>query len=369
MKNLAKLLWEALPRYPGQAVSRNNIKFQHKSPSMTFQVRHQSAVTGKRIIITGGLGQIGQRLAAHLRAKYGQESVLLTDVKKPTKEVLKDGPYEYADILDYNQLKRLVVNHGADWLIHFSALLSAVGEQNVPLAVKVNINGLHNILNIANDFGLRLFVPSTIGAFGVDSPKNPTPDFCIQRPKTIYGVAKVHAELMGEYYKERFGLDFRSLRYPGIISADLQLGGGTTDYAVMMFYHALTSGHFTCGLRPDTRMPMMHIDDCITSTLKFMETPEEKLKQRVYNISAMSFTPQEISDEIKKYIPEFQVTYKGNPLLQGIADSWPDVFEDVNARRDWGHYHHYDITRLAEFMMDNFKQQLDLDSSHQRVLS
>jgi len=326
---------------------------------MTSQKRHQSsgALEPKRIVITGGLGQLGLALASKLRGIYGRDNVLLTDIRKPNTEALESGPFCYADVLDYQSMKQLMVNHGADWLIHLSALLSFVGEQNVPLAIKVNIDGFHNALNVSNELGLRLFCPSTIGAFGEDSPKNPTPDICIQRPRTIYGVSKVHMELMGEYYNHKTGLDFRCLRYPGIISADSQPGGGTTDYAVEIFHSALANELFTCGLRPDSRLPMMHIDDCIDTTVKFLMAPSSLLKQRTYNIGACNFTPEEIYAEILKHYPDFKMKYDVNPLLQSIADTWPDVFEDKNARLDWGMTHKYDLPKLVEDMFVNLKRQ------------
>lgn len=175
----------------------------------------------------GGLGQLGVECAKYLRGKYGRHNVILSDIIKPTNEVVNDGPYIFADILDFKGLQKIVVNHRVDWLIHFSALLSAIGEQNVPLAVRVNIEGMHNVIELAKQYKLRIFVPSTIGAFGPDSPRNPTPNVTVQRPRTIYGVSKVHAELLGEYYHYRFGLDFRCLRFPGVISSDPP-GGGTT---------------------------------------------------------------------------------------------------------------------------------------------
>lgn len=189
-------------------------------------------------------------------------------------------------------------------------MLSAVGEKNVPLALSVNVTGMQNILELAKQFRLKVFIPSTIGAFGPESPRNPTPDLTIQRPKTIYGVTKVYAELLGEYYSKKFNIDFRCLRFPGIISADTQPGGGTTDYAVKIFHDALETKKFECYLKPDTRLPMMYIDDCLNSVIQFMEYPSEKLNQRTYNISAMSFTPEEIFLEIKKHIPELQINYK-----------------------------------------------------------
>lgn len=207
-------------------------------------------------------------------------------------------------------MQQIIVNNKIDWIVHFSALLSAIGEKNVPLALSVNVTGMQNILELAKQYKLKVFIPSTIGAFGPESPRNPTPDLTIQRPKTIYGVTKVYAELLGEYYAKKFGIDFRCLRFPGIISADTQPGGGTTDYAVKIFHDALETKKFECYLKHDTRLPMMYIDDCLNSVVQFMEHPSEKLNQRTYNISAISFTPQELFDEIKKHIPDFQIKYK-----------------------------------------------------------
>uniref|UniRef100_A0AC11B7L9 Uncharacterized protein n=2 Tax=Ovis aries TaxID=9940 RepID=A0AC11B7L9_SHEEP len=306
----------------------------------------------QRVLITGGLGQLGVGLASFLRKRFGKDNVILSDIRKPPEHVFLSGPFIYSDILDYKNLREIVVNNRITWLFHYSALLSAVGEANVSLARAVNITGLHNVLDVAAEHGLRLFVPSTIGAFGPTSPRNPTPDLCIQRPRTIYGVSKVHAELMGEYYYYRYGLDFRCLRYPGIISADSQPGGGTTDYAVQIFHEAVKNGRFECNLRPDTRLPMMYIHDCLRATLEVMEAPAESLSMRTYNISAMSFTPAELAQEVLKHIPELQVTYNVDPVRQAIADSWPMNFDDSNARKDWGWKHDFDLPELVTTMLN-----------------
>ncbi|XP_078256262.1 L-threonine dehydrogenase [Rhinoraja longicauda] len=305
------------------------------------------------VLITGGLGQLGVGLAKLLRKHFGKNNVILSDIRKPTDDVFHSGPFIYSDILDYKNLREIVVNNRITWLIHYSALLSAVGEANVPLARSVNITGLHNILDIAAEHNLRLFVPSTIGAFGPTSPRNPTPDLCVQRPRTIYGVSKVHAELMGEYYHHKYGMDFRCLRYPGIISADTQPGGGTTDYAVQIFHDAVKTGKFECYLKPDTKLPMMYIDDCLRATLEILEAPAEQLKMRTYNISAMSFTPEELVTEVQKHLSDLKVTYKVDKVRQEIADSWPMEFDDHNARQDWGWKHEYDLPELV-FTMLNF---------------
>ncbi|CAL8307529.1 unnamed protein product [Merluccius merluccius] len=304
-----------------------------------------------RVLITGGLGQLGVGLAKLLRRRFGKNNVILSDIKKPPNHVYHSGPFIYSDILDHKNLREIVVNNNVSWLVHYSAVLSAVGESNVSLARDVNITGFHNVLDMAVEHDLRVFVPSTIGAFGPSSPRDPAPQLCVQRPRTIYGVSKVHAELMGEYYHHRYGLDFRCLRYPGIISADSQPGGGTTDYAVQIFHAAVKSGHFECNLRNDTRLPMMYIDDCLRATLEVLEAPASALTTRTYNINAMSFTPSHLTQEIRKVLPDLRVTYRVDPLRQAIADSWPMAFEDSTARRDWGWKHDYDLAELVQAML------------------
>ncbi|KAG7241058.1 hypothetical protein INR49_026089 [Caranx melampygus] len=346
-----------------------------------------------KVLITGGLGQLGVGLAKLLRRRFGKNNVILSDIRKPPNHVYHNdsvqsllsfsGPFIFSDILDYKNLRETVVNNNISWLVHYSAVLSAVGESNVALAKEVNITGLHNILDIATEHGLRVFVPSTIGAFGPSSPRDPTPELCVQRPRTIYGVSKVHAELMGEvrhitfthththiqtviggvpelfpppsflyqYYHHRYSLDFRCLRYPGIISADSQPGGGTTDYAVQIFHAAVKTGHFECNLRDDTRLPMMYIDDCLRATLEFLEAPADSLLHRTYNINALSFTPHELTQEIQKVLPDLKVTYNADPVRQAIADGWPMALEDSAARRDWGWKHEYDLPELVQTMV------------------
>jgi len=307
-----------------------------------------------RVLITGGLGQLGTGLARELRAMHGEETVILSDIVKPEVEEIQKGPFVFADVLDFKCLQEIVVNHRIDCLVHFSALLSAVGEHNVPLAVRVNIEGLHNVIELSKQYKLKLFVPSTIGAFGPESPRNPTPNLCIQRPKTIYGVSKVHAELMGEYYHKRFNLDFRSLRFPGIISYDSHPGGGTTDYAVQIFHDALTTGVHKCYLKPDTRLPMMYLEDCLRSTVEYMMAPADQLSCRTYNVHAMSFTPDEIFTEVKKHIPELKIEYAVDSR-QEIADTWPMVFDDSLAREEWGWKHSIGLEQLVDIMISNLR--------------
>ncbi|XP_056867692.1 L-threonine dehydrogenase 2 isoform X1 [Takifugu flavidus] len=316
-----------------------------------------------RILITGGLGQLGVGLAQMLRKQYGTDNVILSDIKKPSPDVYKSGPFVYADVLDYKLLRELIVNNRITWLVHYSALLSAVGEANVALARKINITGsvvhlgLHNVLDLALENCLRLFVPSTIGAFGPSSPRDPAPDLCVQRPRTIYGVSKVHGELMGEYLHHKYGLDFRCLRYPGVISVNTTPGGGTTDYAVQIFHDALSTGHHECYLRPETRLPMMHIADCHRATVEFMQAPECQLTLRTYNIAAMSFTPEEVAQEIRKHLPHLKVTYNPDVVRQSIADSWPVRFDDSNARRDWGWTPVFGLEELVTDMLNSIQSR------------
>uniref|UniRef100_A0A8D2AWK7 L-threonine 3-dehydrogenase, mitochondrial n=1 Tax=Sciurus vulgaris TaxID=55149 RepID=A0A8D2AWK7_SCIVU len=286
------------------------------------------------------------------RKRFGKDNVILSDIRKPPDHVFYSGPFLYADVLDYKRLREIVVNNRITWLFHYSALLSAAGEANVPLARAVNVTGLHNVLDVAAEYHLRLFVPSTIGAFGPTSPRNPAPDLCTQRPRTIYGVSKVYTELMGEYYYHRYGLDFRCLRYPGIISADSQPGGGTTDYAVQIFPDAIRSGKFECNLKASARLPMMYVQDCLRATLEVMDAPAESLSMRTYNINAMSFSPEELAQEVLKHLPEFQISYNVDPVLQAIADSWPMTLDDSSARKDWGWKHDFDLPELVTTMLN-----------------
>ncbi|XP_035215560.1 L-threonine 3-dehydrogenase, mitochondrial-like isoform X2 [Stegodyphus dumicola] len=309
-----------------------------------------------RILITGSLGQLGTGLAQKLRTRYGAENVIMSDIVRAPEDILNSGPYIYADILDFKNLQELIVNYRVDWLIHFSALLSAIGEDNVPLAMRVNIEGMHNVMELAKQYRLKIFVPSTIGAFGPDSPRNPTPDLCVQRPRTIYGVSKVHAELLGEYYHFKYGLDFRCLRFPGVISSDTAPGGGTTDYAVHIFHQALKSGRFECYLDKSTKLPMIYIDDCLRSLIELMEAPSECLRLRTYNVAAISFTPEELVTAVKKHIPHLEVVYKPD-YRQSIADSWPQEFEDINARKDWGWKHRYGLDEICTAMINMLKPQ------------
>ncbi|XP_070712284.1 L-threonine 3-dehydrogenase, mitochondrial-like, partial [Pempheris klunzingeri] len=237
-------------------------------------------------------------------------------------------------------------------VIHLAALLSFIAECKPVLAHQVNVYSIYPLLELAKEKNVKVFIPSTIGAFGPESPRAPTPDICIQRPKSIYGISKVYTELIGEYFFLKHGVDFRCLRYPGIISSDSEPGGGTTDYAVDIFQEAVKNRKYTCYLRGDTLLPMMHIDDCVKSTIDFVDVERKKLKQTTYNVGAVSFTPNMLAEEIKKTIPQFTIDYNVDPIRQNIADSWPQVFEDSNARHDWGHDPKMNTSQIVEQMLE-----------------
>ncbi|KRZ60281.1 L-threonine 3-dehydrogenase, mitochondrial [Trichinella nativa] len=341
-KKKSKFSAKMLLRYVAISPIIYAAKFSTNSTICKIMNKPTNDSVEKKILITGALGQLGQ---------VGKENVIMSDIVKPPKTMEdKLSPYTYLDITDLSLLKSIVVNYGIDQIIHFSSLLSHVAESNMQKAMDVNVQGLANVLEVARIFNAMLFVPSTIGAFGSTTPRVNTPDLTIQRPNTIYGVSKVYAELLGEYYYTRFGLDFRCLRLPGIISADTTPGGGTTDYAVQIFHDAIEKGQYQCYLRADTRLPMMYIDDCLQSI--FINVPDKKLRARTYNISAMSFTPSEIAEAIRKYIPHFKIEYKICPLRQSIADSWPESLDDSLARADWKWSHQYDLNSMTKEMFN-----------------
>jgi threonine 3-dehydrogenase len=307
-------------------------------------------VRSPRVVVTGATGQIGMELIPYLRARYGAGAVLATDIRVPPPGMDDSGPYAYLDVTDAAAVHRAVVDHRADTVIHLASLLSAVGERNPALAMKVNARGSEAVLDVAAAHGARVFIPSTIAVFGPTTPRDNTPDPTITRPSTMYGVTKVYMELLGEYYAGKFGVDFRSLRYPGIISNKALPGGGTTDYAVEIYYEALKHGKYSCFLGPDTALPMMYMPDCIRGTVDLIEAPKESLKQRVYNMTAVSFTPAQLADSIKKVMPGFTISYAPD-FRQKIADSWPRSIDDSPARRDWGWAHRFDTDAMTRDML------------------
>merc|ERR1719230_423375 len=251
---------------------------------------------------------------------YGVNNVIATDVKSPPRDFFEAGPFQYLDVSDRDQMARVILENGCDTVIHMAALLSAVGERNPQLALKVNNQGMENVLELARLNGFRVFAPSTIAVFGPTTPRDHTPDVTVMRPTTMYGVTKVFGELLGEYYNAKFGVDFRSLRYPGVISSKTMPGGGTTDYAVEIYHEAIAEKKYTCFLSEDTSLPMIYMPDLLKATVGLMEAPEESLSRRVYNLGAMAFTPKDLASSIKDEIPDFEMTYEPD-FRQKIADT------------------------------------------------
>ncbi len=314
----------------------------------------------KKVLLTGAAGQIGSELTAALRKKYGDSQVVASDCKAEAGEKLgRSGPFEVLDVLDARALADTVSRYGIDTIFHLAAILSAVGESNPQKAWTVNMNGLHNVLEVAREAGCSVFTPSSIAAFGPDTPVENTPQDTIQRPTTIYGVSKVAGELLSDYYHHRFGVDTRGVRYPGIISNDTLPGGGTTDYAVDIFYAAIRHRRYTCFLKPDTRLDMMYMPDAIDAAITLMEADPANLRHRnAFNVTAMNFTPAEIAAEIQRVIPEFIMEYHVDSIRQAIADSWPDSMDDSAARREWGWNPRYDLRSMTEDMLEVLSSKL-----------
>ena len=314
----------------------------------------------KRILVTGSVGQIGSELTPALRDRYGSDNVIAGGHRtKPSKELLDGGPFEIVDCGDLNQLTEVIKKYNIGTVYHLAAILSAVGEKNPQLAWSVNINGLYNVLEVAREFNLAVFVPSSIAAFGPSTPKINTPQDTIQRPTTIYGVTKVSGELLCDYYFKRFGIDTRGVRYPGIISYVTPPGGGTTDYAVEIFYEAIQNKHYTCPLKKGTSLDMMYMPDAIKAAINLMEANPDKLIHRnAFNVTAMQLKPEILEESIKKYIPEFTMDYEVDPLKQGIADSWPDSMDDSCAREEWGWKPDYNLESMTKDMLDKLSIKL-----------
>jgi nucleoside-diphosphate-sugar epimerase len=314
----------------------------------------------KRIMVTGAAGQIGSELTFALRQKYGSTNVLATDIKASLDPKLRDsGPYQHLDVLDRAAIAAAVVGFKADTIFHLSAILSATGEKKPQLAWDVNLNGTFNILEAARENNLvRIFCPSSIAAFGPETPRVNTPTDTILKPKTMYGLTKVAGELLGDYYVNRYGLDVRGCRYPGIISHETLPGGGTTDYAVAIFFEAVKNKTYTCFLREDTRLPMMYMPDCLKATLDLMEADFSRLKHHAdFNVSAISFSAGELAAEIRKHIPDFKINYEPD-FRQAIADSWPESIDDSAAREEWGWRPDYDLSRMTTDMLSVLRWRL-----------
>jgi nucleoside-diphosphate-sugar epimerase len=310
-----------------------------------------------KILIIGACGQIGTELTHKLREIYGTENVIASDIRKLNTDVVNSGPFEVVNALDFNQIEHLVEHHQITDVYLMAALLSATAEKNPAFAWDLNMNSLFHVLNLAKANKIKkVFWPSSIAVFGPTTPKEMTPQFTIAEPSTVYGISKQAGERWCEYYNHIFGVDVRSIRYPGLISWTSPPGGGTTDYAVDIYHKALSDGTYECFLSENTKMPMMYMDDAIRATIEIMQAPAEKVSIRSsYNLAAMSFTPKEIAAEIKKHIPDFTITY--NPdFRQKIADSWPASIDDSSARDDWGWKHRFGLENMTEVMLENLSK-------------
>ncbi len=308
----------------------------------------------KKILVTGAVGQIGSELTLALRERYGSDNVVATGRKTAPKPELRDsGPFQQIDVIERESIEEVVDKYKIDTIVHLAALLSGVGEKNPELAWDVNMNGTMNVLNVARDRKMtQVLVPSSIAVFGQGIPLDNTPNDVVRKPTTMYGVTKVAGELLCDYYVLKYGLDVRGLRYPGIISADTLPGGGTTDFAVEIFYEAIKNKQYKCFVREDTMLPMMYMPDCIKSTMDLMAAPFEGLKHHAdFTVAAMSFTAAELAQEIKKHIPELECTYEPD-FRQAIADSWPNSWDDTPAREEWGWQPAYDLQSMTKDMLE-----------------
>ncbi len=311
-----------------------------------------------KILIIGACGQIGTELTAKLRATYGVDNVVASDIRKLENDVVKNGIFEVVNALDYNQIEHLIEKHQITDVYLMAALLSATAEKNPAFAWDLNMNSLFHVLNLAKAGKIqKIFWPSSIAVFGPTTPRVNTPQYTVMEPSTVYGISKQSGERWCEYYNKQYGVDVRSIRYPGLISWTSPPGGGTTDYAVDIYYKALEDKKFTCFLSENTGLPMMYMDDAIKATISIMQAPAEKIKIRSsYNLSAVSFTPKEIAESIKKHIPEFTIDYAPD-FRQAIADSWPASIDDSYARNDWGWQHDFDMERMTSVMLENLAKK------------
>ncbi|QQY80554.1 nucleoside-diphosphate-sugar epimerase [Keratinibaculum paraultunense] len=317
----------------------------------------------RKILVTGALGQIGSELTMLLREIYGNDNVIASSRRKKEghEELMESGVFEVLDITDGKKLAEVVKKHKVNTIINLAAILSAVGEQNPQQAWNININGLYNVLEVAREENCSVFTPSSIAVFGPTTPKDNTPQDTIQRPTTMYGVTKVAGELLCDYYYLKYGVDTRGVRFPGLISYKTLPGGGTTDYAVHIYYEALKNKKYTSFIAEGTKMDMMYMPDALNAVVQLLEANPDKLVHRnAFNITAMSFAPEDIAASIKKRIPEFEIDYDVDPVRQAIADSWPNSLDDSAAREEWGWDPKYDLDAMTEDMLEKLKVKLGL---------
>ncbi|WGV57060.1 L-threonine 3-dehydrogenase [Brevibacillus brevis] len=314
----------------------------------------------KKILVTGALGQIGSELIMKLRDIYGADQVIATDIRKNEDDpVVQSGPFEVLDVTDGNRMFELAKKHGVDTIMHLAALLSATAEAKPLLAWNLNMGGLVNALEAARELNCQFFTPSSIGAFGPTTPKDNTPQDTIQRPTTMYGVNKVSGELLCDYYYQKFGVDTRGVRFPGLISYVAPPGGGTTDYAVDIYYKAIQYGAYTSYIGKGTYMDMMYMPDALNAIVSLMEADASKLIHRnAFNVTAMSIEPEDVAAAIRKHIPEFTLSYEVDPVRQAIADSWPNSIDAKAAMQEWGFKAEYDLDKMTEDMLAKLRGKL-----------
>src|SRR6056297_3036771 len=314
----------------------------------------------KNILITGASGQIGSDLTLELRRLFGNDHVIASDIKSGTQEIMQGGPFETVDVMDKKRIVEVVDQYQITEIYHLAAILSGNAEKNPKWAWDLNMNSMFNVLDVARAKGItKIFWPSSMGAFGPTTPEWDTPQITIMEPTTVYGISKLAGERWVEYYHRKYGMDIRSLRYPGLISYKTEAGGGTTDYAVEIFYQAIKCGKYECFLSEDIALPMMYMDDAVNATIQLMEAKEENIKVRSsYNLGGISFTAKELENEIKKYIPELEVTY--NPdFRQNIAESWPRRISDEAAQKDWGWKDEFDLEKMTKVMIEKIREKLN----------
>ncbi len=314
----------------------------------------------KKILVTGSTGQIGSELVPALRKKYGGDNVVAAGHKRvPQQAFIEQGPYVTLDVTSIESLEEVVTKYQIDTIFHLAALLSAVAEEKPQLAWVINMQGLSNVLEVSRKNKCAVFFPSSIGAFGPNTPRNNTPQDTVQRPNTMYGICKVSGELLCDYYFNRFGVDTRGIRFPGLISYKMLPGGGTTDYAVEIFYRAIQKRKYTSFLQEGTYLDMMYMPDAVRAAIELMEADPKRLKHRnSFNITAMSFAPEELAAKIKYYIPDFLINYQVDPVRQAIADSWPQHMDDGAAQEEWGWQHQYDLEEMTKDMIKHLSQKL-----------
>ena len=310
-----------------------------------------------KILIIGACGQIGTELTKKLREEYGTNNVIASDVRKTDPEFVSSGPFEVVNALDFNQIEHTIEKHGVTDVYLMAALLSATAEKNPAFAWDLNMNSLFHVLNLAKAGKIeKIFWPSSIAVFGPTTPKQNTPQYTVMEPSTVYGISKQSGERWCEYYHNIYGVDVRSIRYPGLISWSTPPGGGTTDYAVDIYHKALENGSYTCFLSEDTRLPMMYMDDAIRATIEIMKAPAENIIIRSsYNLSAMDFTPKEITAAIQQQLTEFTISYEPD-FRQKIADSWPQSIDDSSARADWGWNHDFNLQSMTADMLAHLSE-------------